>query len=392
MAFKTIEGDAVSTEQANEFFNDEVSVSLFSELGKSDEQEKPEHTTGIPEIKLENEEEEEIENVVVSATTSVETPSATTAAAPVIKKEAKLPTDWQKALEEEFKSENPTLIGWYDDKDNLVLPKNFDELKQLIKENKEFSIEESKKKWEEDNTSTLSPQIKSIMDYAKNGGKDVNSLLQSWATVESISGLDPSDPNEAENLVRFDLENKGLDKADIDEQIEFFKTTNKLVSKATDLKPKLELAERERISKTEIEQKERLKELQAKRIEYQTNMSKAVESTFTDKNIASTIKSSIFDTTYESSFRPGLKITGFQKSLEDLQLDPKKNDHFAEVALLASDREKFFEIFGNKVKKEVTADTVRKLKFSKNTNYSTEEETEKEGSVKLKGFRAPWKS
>ena len=174
-------------------------------------------------------------------------------------------------------------------------------------------------------------------------------------------------------------------------QLDFLKSTGKINAKAASIKPKLEEQEIGRIQQMEELQRQRTAQLQANKQKYQTNMSKAIDDTFNDKTLSNTIKHSIFEPVYESSFRPGMKVTGFQRSLEDIQLDPSKNQHFAEVALLVSDREKFFEVYGNKIKRDVTADTVKKLKFSKNTNQTSEEEVNLGQRKQLKGFRAPWK-
>ena len=195
--------------------------------------------------------------------------------------------------------------------------------------------------------------------------------------------------HDREELVRYDLETKGLDQDDIEEQIELLKGSNKLQNKAANLKPKLEEQEIARIEQMEEQQRQRTAQLQANKIKYQQNMSKAIDSVFSDKTVSSTIKHSIFEPVYESAFRPGLKVTGFQRSLEEIQLDPSRNEHFAEVALLVSDRDKFFEVYGNKIKRDVTADTVKKLKFAKSTNQTSEEEVNLGQRRQLKGFRAP---
>ena len=399
MAFKSeTETPVLGEDQANNFFNDETSVSLFSELAKDStvtaKKEADEKASLLPDT-ITDALEEEQETILKSTETKkpedqvITAPSASTIATNY--KSLELPKEWQEALEKEFNSENPSLIGWVDDNDKFIVPKTFDELKELINENKKHEIEENKKKWETESTNDLSPQVKSIMEYAKNGGKDVTPLLEAWSTVESITNLDPNNPSDAEDLVRYNLETKGLEEDEINEQIELLKTSNKLVTRALDLKPKLEKIETERIAQMEEQQKARQKELQENKLKYQTNMTKAIDTTFTDKNVSSIVKKSILEPTYDSSFRPGLKVTGFQKSLEDLQLDPTKNNHFAEVALLATDREKFFELFGKEIKKEVTAETVKKLKFSKSTNHTSEEEVNLNKPSKLKGFRPTWK-
>lgn len=394
MAFKT-ESTVVGAEQASDFFNDDVSVSLFSELAKdsvsSAKKEEDEKAPLLPNNISQADEEDDQEVTTTVTNTKTEDQTITAPVTTETKNSLELPKEWQEALEKEFNSENPSLIGWVDDNDKFIIPKTFDELKELINENKKHEIEENKKKWETESTSDLSPQVKSIMEYAKNGGKDVTPLLEAWSTVESIANLDPNNPADAEDLIRYNLESKGLEEDDINEQIELLKASNKIVAKAIDLKPKLEKLETERIAQMEEQQKIRQKELQENKMKYQTNMSKAIDTTFTDKNVSSTIKKSILEPVYDSSFRPGLKVTGFQKSLEDLQLDPSKNNHFAEVALLATDREKFFEIFGKEIKKEVTAETVKKLKYSKSTNQTSEEEVNLNKPNKLKGFRATWK-
>jgi hypothetical protein len=395
MAFKSEDAPTVSAEQANEFFNDDVSVSLFSELAKTDD--KPqvkEEDSPIPDIQVED--TSTPADPLKNEETAPSLIAPEKAAGNVTEKEVshnslELPKEWQEALEKEFNSENPSLIGWEGEDGKFVIPKTFDELKELINENKKFEVEESKKQWETETLSDLSPQVKSIMEYAKAGGKDVTPLLEAWGTVESISQLDPRDPNDAEELVRYDLESKGMTDDDIEEQIELLISSNKLQSKAANLKPKLEEQEISKIAQMEQLQKQRTQEMVARKAQYQTNMSKAIDTAFDDKGISSVIKHSIFEPVYESAFRPGLRVTGFQRGLEELQLDPNRNQHFAEVALLVSDRDKFFEVYGNKIKRDVTADTVKKLKFSKNTNQTSEEEVNLGQRKQLKGFRAPWK-
>ena len=392
MAFKSEGAPTVSAEQANEFFNDDVSVSLFTELAKTDDKPKvEEEVSPIPDIQIE-EDNTPAENPLDNEETAPSLMAPEKASGNVTGKEVshnslELPAEWQAALEKEFNSENPSLMGWEGEDGKFIIPKTFDELKQLIEENKKYEVEESKKKWEGE----FSPQVKSIMEYAKAGGKDVTPLLEAWGTVESISQLNPNDINDAEELVRYDLESKGLDEDDIEEQLEFLKSTNKIYSKAATIKPKLEEQEIMRIEQMEDLQRQRTAQLQANRQKYQHNMSTAIDTTFSDKTLSNTIKHSIFEPVYESAFRPGMKVTAFQRGLEDLQLDPQKNQHFAEVALLVSDRDKFFEVYGNKIKRDVTADTVKKLKFAKNTNQTSEEEVNLGQRKQLKGFRAPWK-
>lgn len=396
MSFKSEDAPIVSADQASEFFNDDVSVSLFSELAKSDEKpsikedDSPAFPTNISDA------DEEESTSTTTDTDDEETAPSLVAPANITEREVnhtslELPKEWREALEKEFNSENPSLIGWEGEDGKFVIPKTFDELKELINENKKYEVEESKKKWETENVEGLSPQVQSIMEYAKAGGKDVTPLLEAWATVESISQLNPNDASDAEELVRYDLESKGLDDDDIEEQVDLLKSSGKIFQKAANLKPKLEQQEVQRIAEMEALQKQRAEQLQQNKIRYQNNMSQAIDKTFSDKNISSVIKHSIFEPVYESAFRPGMKVTGFQRGLEELQLDPNKNDHFAEVALLVSDRDKFFEVYGNKIKRDVTADTVKKLKFAKSTNQTAEDEVSLNQPRKLKGFRAPWK-
>ena len=395
MAFKSEGAPTVSAEQASEFFNDDVSVSLFSELAKTDD--KPqvkEEESPIPDIQVEDTSTPADPLKNEETAPSLITPEKSTGNVTereVSHNSLELPKEWQEALEKEFNSENPSLIGWEGEDGKFIVPKTFDELKELINENKKYEVEESKKAWEAETLSDLSPQVKSIMEYAKAGGKDVTPLLEAWGTVESISQLDPSNVLDAEELVRYDLESKGLDQEDVEEQLDFLKSTGKITSKAAMIKPKLEEQEIARIAQMEELQRQRTAQLQANKQKYQTNMSKAIDDTFNDKTLSNTIKHSIFEPVYESAFRPGMKVTGFQRSLEEIQLDPSRNQHFAEVALLVSDRDKFFEVYGNKIKRDVTVDTVKKLKFAKSTNQTSEEEVNLGQRKQLKGFRAPWK-
>lgn len=392
MAFKSEDAPTVSAEQANEFFNDDVSVSLFSELAKTDDKpEAKEEVSPIPDIQV-----EEDTSTPADPLKNEETAPSLISPGNVTEREVnhtslELPREWQEALEKEFNSENPSLIGWEGEDGKFIVPKTFDELKDLINENKKYEVEESKKKWETETLSDLSPQVKSIMEYAKAGGKDVTPILEAWATVESISSMDPRNIDDAEELVRYDLEAKGLDDDDIEEQIDLLRSSNKLINKAASIKPKLEEQEIARIQHMEEQQRQRTAQLLDNKKKYQQSMSKAIDETFSDKSLSNTIKHSVFEPVYESAFRPGMRVTGFQRSLEEIQLDPNRNQHFAEVALLVSDRDKFFEVYGNKIKRDVTADTVKKLKFAKNTNQTAEDEVSLGQRKQLRGFRAPWK-
>ena len=138
MAFKSEGAPTVSAEQANEFFNDDVSVSLFSELAKTDDKPKvEEEVSPIPDIQVED--PTPTENPLDNEETAPSLMAPEKASGNVTEKEVshnslELPSEWREALEKEFNSENPSLIGWEGEDGKFVIPKTFDELKQLIEE------------------------------------------------------------------------------------------------------------------------------------------------------------------------------------------------------------------------------------------------------------------
>ena len=147
MAFKT-ESTVVGAEQASDFFNDDVSVSLFSELAKdsvsSAKKEEDEKAPLLPNNISQADEEDDQEVTTTVTNTKTEDQTITAPVTTETKHSLELPKEWQEALEKEFNSENPSLIGWVDDNDKFIIPKTFDELKELINENKKHEIEENK--------------------------------------------------------------------------------------------------------------------------------------------------------------------------------------------------------------------------------------------------------
>jgi hypothetical protein len=261
----------------------------------------------------------------------------------------------------------------------LLLPfedgkvETMEDLVELIKANKESWEQEYSEKFDEEFRSRYSPQVQSILDYAENGGQNIAPLMQMWASAERIAELDEAKPRDAEQIVRRYFELKGVYDSDeeLNEQIDMLKDTNALQSKASKFKEKLLELEEDQINQAIEEQKER-DAMAAKALQRYTTVVKGK----LDSNnllgipLSKETKRHLYEMSLPNRYQTTSGMgTGFDKTLDDLRFGEQQDyEHFLALSWFATDKEGFLNHLRNEVKKDVTADTVRQLKTSKNAN------------------------
>lgn len=282
-----------------------------------------------------------------------------------------LPVDLGNNLKKLFEEE--VLFGFSDDKGELEIPKTIEDLKEVIKANKEEWKKEFQTEFEKNYTSDLSPQIASILEYGKKGGTNIEPLLQRWVQAEKISGLDETKPLEAEKIYKAYKEAIGETEEDYADELQLLKDGNKLTTRAANLKPKLIEAEEEAINNQIVEQQQRdviaKKAVEQYKSVVKTTLQKGKLGDITlDKNE----QQSLFDLTIPNQYRTySGRGSGFDKIIEDLQFGDKQDyEHYLELVKHASDREGFFKKIKTEVKKEADATTFKQLKTSKSDKSS----------------------
>ena len=192
-----------------------------------------------------------------------------------------------------------------------------------------------------------------------------------WASAERIAELDESKPRDAEQIVRRYFELKGVydTEDELNEQIDMLRDTKALQSKASKFKEKLLELEEDQINQAIEEQKER-DAMAAKALQRYTS----VVRTKLDTNqllgipLNKDIKRHLYEMSLPHKYQTSSGLgTGFDKTLDDLRFgDQQDYEHFLALSWFATDKQGFMEHLKNEMKKDVTADTVRQLKTSRN--------------------------
>lgn len=318
------------------------------------------------------------------------TPAKTTEAEPARKgrKPAELVSLVNQLVEEEV------LFGYEDGEIKTV-----DEAKALIVENlKHREANAGEDAWKK-KIEAYSPQVQAIIHYAEQGGKDISSLMSAIAQAEDTSDLTLDTDAGQEEIVRQNLKIKGFDDEEIKDQIEILKDTNKLKARAEKYLPELTKMQEKRVEMMLQEQEDRRRQAEeASRVYLQTIQETLDKEEVGDVKLSRAEKAQIFEALAVAKHRSlnGVQVNGFIKSLEDMQFGKNADyGHFANIVLYATQKEKFIEKLTEKIKAELTSDTIKKLKTAKATSANAQEEPahqppQKKNVISREKFRNPY--
>lgn len=276
--------------------------------------------------------------------------------------------------------------------------KTIDEAKELIKLNLESREKVAEDNWWTNKVQNYSPQIQAILHYAEKGGGDVTPLIQAMSQVEQVYDLDVETEQGQEEIVRQTLKSKGFDEEEIEDQISTLKDLDKLKTKAEKFFPELDGMKKREVQRMLQEQERRQEEARKATDSYVNTIKTTLEKeTIGGVKLKREEKAKIFSSLVEPKYTSlnGSPTNGFVKALEDLQFGNSADyEHFLNIVLYAIDKESFLEKIKATTKQEVTAETVKKLKTSRNPTPNVEEVIDTRPSTKKptisKGFRNPF--
>jgi hypothetical protein len=192
-----------------------------------------------------------------------------------ISNKTKLDDSFKQGLDKLFKENklNPYSDGT---ETGYVVPETFEEVLDLIEDNKKSWIESSKAKDREELVNevlaTKSPAWQFLIQNSEmyKDPADLIPLITAVQNQEYSNSLDPSEPEDQEKIIRASLSIQGLPPQTIEEEIVDLKDRNKLESRATALKPVLDKYNEERTSEIlQEKQKEELKTQEFWNVHYQ---------------------------------------------------------------------------------------------------------------------------
>lgn len=255
-----------------------------------------------------------------------------------------------------------------------------EQLKELIKLNLAEAKEESSDTWWNEKVSNYSPQIQAILHYAEQGGQDVSTLLNAIGQVEEVVNLDVETEEGQKAIVDKVLKMRGFDDEDRKDQIELLIDTEKLKAKAEKFLPELNRIKEDEVRQILIEEEERKESaLEASKQYLNTIKSTLDKDVIKDVKIEKSDKAKIFESLALANHTSlsGNKTNNFVKTLEELQFGKNADyERFLQIVYHAIDPEGFMEKLKTKLNSELSVETVLKLKKSKNTTPSSEEEIE----------------
>lgn len=160
-------------------------------------------------------------------------------------KKTKLDDSFKQGLDKLFKENklNPYSDGT---ETGYIVPETFEDVLELIEENKKSWVEGAKAKDREELVdeilATKSPAWKFLIQNSENykDPADLIPLITAVQNQEYSNSLDPKEVTDQEKIVRASLSIQGLPPQAIEDEITDLKERNKLEKRATDLKPVLD--------------------------------------------------------------------------------------------------------------------------------------------------------
>lgn len=130
------------------------------------------------------------------------------------------------------------IVGDDDVPIELKTPEDFD---LVIEENIKYQVQQKAKELETSWYETKSPAWKAVAQYADlvSDPSELLPFLQGVNTIQSVAAVDETTIEGAEQIVRYQKQVAGVPNDVIEEEIEALKSTDKLVSSASKIKPAL---------------------------------------------------------------------------------------------------------------------------------------------------------
>lgn len=214
---------------------------------------------------------------------------------------------------------------------------------------------------------SLPAEFQYAHEYIQNGGRDLKGLFRTLAQVEEVRQMDPANEGDAKHIVRSYLQVTQPDWTadEIEEEIVGWEDRNELEAKAQKFKPKLNKLTEEQVA-YQLQNQERMRQQQSQQAQiYMDNIYKTLEpgelnGLKLDRKTQNLLFSGLVQPNYASASGNQTNMLGHL--LEKYQYVEPNHSLLAEALWLLADPDGYKSKVRDVTKKEVTADTVRKLK------------------------------
>lgn len=242
------------------------------------------------------------------------------------------------------------------------IPQNPEEFDEVIQLQIDYKLEQAKKEMEEKWYEAKSPAWKAVSQYAEmvDDPTQLIPFLQGVKNIQSVSSLNEEDPEQAEQIVRNRMEQRGDPDAIIKDQIDALKSTDSLIKTAKQVKP-IMLQEEQRALSAQV-QEARVREQEYLKVvnDIRENAHKAIEQPIFGKTKLKQEEKALI---YDMIAVPSEETQGYGiYSAIDKLFDNKDFETLKMIALLVGKKDSFFNYLGadianqtaNKLQKKLT--------------------------------------
>lgn len=217
---------------------------------------------------------------------------------------------------------------------------------------------------------SLPEELQYAAKYVMDGGQDMKGLFQALAQVEQVRGLNPTDADDQEGIVRSYLQATNFGSEDeIEEEIDNWRDLGQLEKKAKQFKPKLDQMQEEMVQMKLAEQEEFRKQQEQAAQAYQQNVFEALRvgelnGIKLDKKTQAQLYSGLVQPQYPSISGRPTNLLGHL--LERYQFVEPNYPLIAEALWLLSEPESYKEQLRRQGGNQKVEQTVRQLKTEQN--------------------------
>lgn len=242
----------------------------------------------------------------------------------------------------------------------LFIPKTPEDFDEVIDIQVNHKLDKARKDLDKEWYQSKSPAWQAVAKYAEmvDDPTQILPFIQGVKTIQSVANLDPDKIDEAEQIVRARLEQRGDPKEAIDTQIESLRATEKLIPSAKQYKPVI-IQQEQQVLAHEMQQKQAAETQWVQLItEIRNNTVKTLEEPiFGKERLKNDEKAAIYDLIGEPTSSDGY---GIYTAIDQL-FDKKDFKALVEVALLLGKKDSFYGYFGRSVANKTVEGLTRKL-------------------------------
>lgn len=255
------------------------------------------------------------------------------------------------------------------------IPSTPEEIEEFFELQDRYKAEQKSKEIEQSVYASKSPTWQLALKYSEmlNSPTELIPFLTSMETIESVENLDPEDLDQAEQIVRIKLQSRGDSEEIVQDYIETFKTTGKLIGLAQQYKPVI-LEQEKQATMQSIEKAKKEQEQYISIISnIRDNVVETLEKPFVGKvKLKQEEKAAVYDLIGEPSDR--FQGYGIYTVIDNL-FAKKDFDTLRDVALMLSNKQTYDQYIKNHTSQQTAASLERKIrKASEGRSSSAVEE------------------